>query len=88
MRYPNVTFFYDNMIKRTPYCRNSHQLGLGYARACLRKCKQTTPRSLYSTNTWAQASLCYRLIRLFSQCTPKTTNAVGFHMLLSSLFLY
>jgi len=80
------------MIKRTWYYRNSHQLGL-YAnpadrRACLRKCKQTAQRSLYSTNTWAQTSLCHRRIRLFSQCTPKTMNAVGLYLLLSSLFLY
>ena len=40
---------YDNMIKRTQYCRISHQVGLGYAWTCLRKWKQTAPHSLYST---------------------------------------
>jgi len=43
---------------------------------------------VYSTYTWAQASSCYRRIRLFSQCIPKTMKAVGFYLLLSSLFLY
>jgi len=32
MRYPNVTFSYLRQHdKRTRYCKNSHQLGLGYA---------------------------------------------------------
>jgi len=30
----------------------------------------------------------YERIRLFSQCTSKTINAVGFYLLLLSLFLY
>jgi len=90
MRYPNVTFSYLRQHDKThTICRNSHQLGLGYAnpadRGGVSENINKPRRAVYIGHRFLYVVDVYAYFR---SVLPKTMNAVRYYLLVSSLFLY